>query len=193
MGLARYFRKYIPEFASRTACISKLTKKSERFVWGSLQDIAMNYVCAYLSKRPLLTIYYAALPIKLHTDGSAIGFGAILFQRHGKHLKVVSYFSRRATAVESKYHSCILEILAAFYAIRHFRVYLLGTHFKLVTDCNSLKLTQNKKDIIPRGARCWLYLQDFNFDIEYSKGKYTPHADYLGKNPIRMKYKSVSV
>jgi hypothetical protein len=147
MGLAGYSRKYIPEFATRTACITKLTKLNEKFLLGQNQEAAKNYVCAYLSKKPLLTIFDSTLESKLHTDTSSMGFAAILFQRHDRQLKVVSYYSKRTTADEAKYHLYELETLAVFYAMKHFRVYLLGISFKLITDCNSLKLSQNKKDI----------------------------------------------
>lgn len=57
MGLANYFRKYIPELSARTACITKLTKNNEKFVWGDDQKIAKEYVCAFLSQRPLLSFF----------------------------------------------------------------------------------------------------------------------------------------
>lgn len=42
-----------------------------------------------------------------------------------------------------------------------------------------------KKDLSPRVARWWSYLQDFNFEIVYKKGKYSyiGHVDYLSRNP----------
>jgi hypothetical protein len=86
MGLPGYFRKYIPQFSTRTACITKLTKLNEKFQWGQNHEAAKNYVYAYLSKKPLLTIFDPTLEAELHTDASSIGFGAILFQRHDRQL-----------------------------------------------------------------------------------------------------------
>lgn len=42
----------------------------------------------------------------------------------------------------------------------------------------------NKKDLSPRVARWWTYLQDFQFDIIYKKGKYIAHVDFLSRNPV---------
>lgn len=87
---------------------------------------------------------------------------------------------------ESKYHSYELETLAVVKALQHFRHYLVGVHFKVVTDCNALKLTQKKKDLMPRVARWWIYLQDFDFSLEYRKGTSMSHADYLSRNAVNV-------
>lgn len=81
MGLASYFRRFIPEFASRTASITKLVKNDQKWEWGTEQENARNYVLNYLTQEPLLTIFDPELPTELHTDASSIGFGAILLQK----------------------------------------------------------------------------------------------------------------
>lgn len=59
MGLASYFRRCIPQFAQRTACITKLKKNNEPWVWGLEQNDARNYVILvdHLTSQPLLTIF----------------------------------------------------------------------------------------------------------------------------------------
>lgn len=183
MGLASYFRKFIPNFASRTACITKLTKNNQKWEWGTEQNDARSYVIKHLVTKPLLTIFDPSLPTELHTDASAIGYGAILLQKYNGDNRVVAYFSKRTSPTESRYHSYDLETLAIYNALKHFRVYLLGINFKIITDCNAIKMTMNKKDLSPRIARWWTYLQDFSFEIVYRKGKYISHVDYLSRNP----------
>lgn len=46
-----------------------------------------------------------------------------------------------------------------------------------------MKLTSNKRDLLPRVARWWSYIQDFNFKIEYRKGSKIQHVDFLSRNP----------
>lgn len=184
MGLASYFRKFVPEFASRTACITKLTKSNEPWKWGPEQDSARQYVLKHLSSKPLLTIYDPEKPTELYTDASAIGYGAILVQNVNNIRKVVAYYSKRTSPAESKYCSYDLETLAIYNALKHFRVYLLGIKFKIFTDCNSIKSTMNKRDLSPRVARWWTFLQDFQFEIVYKKGEYIKHVDFLSRNPV---------
>lgn len=65
----------------------------------------------------------------------------------------VSYFSRRATDAETKYHSFELETVTIVYSLRRFRVYLEGIKFRVFTDCNSLALTLGKRTVNSRIAQ----------------------------------------
>lgn len=82
---------------------------------------------------------------------------------------MVAYFSKVTQSAESKYHSYDLETLAVVKALQHFRHYLIGIKFKSVTHWNPLKSTEREKDLWPRVAHWWIYLQDYNFSIEYRK------------------------
>lgn len=103
---------------------------------------------------PILSLYSPRDETELHCDASSAGFGAILLQKKAdRKLHPVFYFSKRTTKTESKYHSFELETLAIIYALRRFRTYLLGLKFKIITDCQALSLTLNKKETNPRIAR----------------------------------------
>ncbi|CAK9829656.1 Transposon Tf2-8 polyprotein [Anthophora retusa] len=179
--LNRY--KHMITTGMRTACITKLTKKDEQWKWGDEQEEARKYILKKLCTKPLLVIFDPTRETELHTDASSLGYGAILFQRVDGDLRVVAYFSRRTTTEESRYHSYELETLAIVNALKYFRVYLLGLNFKIITDCNAVKATGTKKDLIPRVARWWIFLQDYTFELEYRKGKLVEHVDYLSRNP----------
>lgn len=128
------------------------------------------------------------MPTEVHTDASSVGYGAVLMQVHeGGRKRVIAYFSRLTQGAESRYHSYELETLTVVKALQNFRHYIVGIRFTVVTDCNAMKLTQRKKDLLPRVARWWVYLQDFDFDLEYRKGTFMSHADYLSRNPVNVR------
>ncbi len=77
-----------------------------------------------------------------------------------------------------------METLAIINSLKHFRVYLIGIKFTIVTDCNAIKATVNKREILPRVARWWTYLQDFNYEIVYRKGSSLSHVDFFSRNPV---------
>ncbi|CAH2106762.1 unnamed protein product [Euphydryas editha] len=115
---------------------------------------------------------------------SSEGYGAILFQRAGTKLHPVEYYSKRTTHTESRYHSYELETLAVVNSVKHFRHYLYGRTFTVVTDCNSLKASRTKVDLTPRVHRWWAFLQAFDFDIQYREGRRIAHVDFFSRNHL---------
>lgn len=72
---------------------------------------------------------------QLHKDWSAVGLEAVLTQKDEEGREyVVAFASRSNNNAESNYSSYEEEALAAVWAIAHFRPYLYGQHFTLVTD-----------------------------------------------------------
>ncbi|CAH2088870.1 unnamed protein product [Euphydryas editha] len=43
----------------------------------------------------------------------------------------------------------------------------------------------NKKDLSPRVARWWTFLQDLEFEIVYKKGRHISHVDFLSRNSVK--------
>ncbi|GFV87878.1 transposon Tf2-9 polyprotein [Trichonephila clavipes] len=84
---------------------------------------------------------------------------------------------------EKKYTSFDLEVLAVVEALKKFRIYVLGTSFKIITNCDALVKTLSKKELNPRIARWELYLQEFNYTIEHRTGSKIAHVDALSRPP----------
>lgn len=184
VGLASYFRKFVKDFSVIARPLTKLTKKNEPWHFGPEQMKAYSTLKEKLISRPVLALYNPKAKLEVHTDASKLGIGAILLQDDGRGLQPISYFSRQTSPEEQKFHSYELETLAVVTALNRFRVYLLGVDFKLVTDCNAVKSTMTKKDLIPRVARWWIAMQEFDFIIEYRKGLKMAHVDALSRNPV---------
>lgn len=141
-----------------------LTKKNTEFRFKKEEQQMFETLKNRLINAPILSIYSPQDETELHCDASATGFGAILLQRKtDRKLHPVFYFSKRATEVESRYHSYDLETLSIIYALRRFRTYLLGLKFKIITDCQALSLTLNKKETNPRIARWVLEMQNYDY------------------------------
>jgi len=104
----------------------------------------------------------------VHCDASQVGLGAILLQTEKQVLMhPVAYASHQTTTEEMRYHSAELETLAVVWSLQKFCNYLIGKKFKIVTDCSAVKWTFSKKNIIPRIARRWLQIMDFDFEVEH--------------------------
>lgn len=187
LGLVGYFRKFIRNFATLAHPLNKLLKKDAEFVWGQEQDRAFRDLKDKLIHRPILTIYDPNAETELHTDASKVGIGGILMQRSGKDgpFQPVAFYSRQNSPEERNFHAFELETLAVVCSLKKFRVYLLGKKFRIVTDCSALRSTFSKRDLIPRVARWWLLLQEFDCAIEYRPGTKMTHVDALSRNPVQ--------
>ena len=78
--------------------------------------------------------------------------------------RVIAYASRALNQLEKQYSTIQKECLAAVYAMKQFRHYLLGRPFQLMTDHASLQwLTAQKME----GLLCrWaLAMGEYDFDI----------------------------
>lgn len=183
IGLASYFRQFIPNFSKLLKPLYPLTAAGKgKITWTPEHDKILKIICDCLTTEPVLKIFDPSLPIELHTDASSDGYGAVLIQKVNNLPHVVAYFSHRTNDAESRYHSYELETLAVVKAVEHFRHYLYGRRFTVFTDCNSLKASHSKKDLTPRVHRWWAILQSYDFDIVYKEGKNMAHADFLSRN-----------
>ncbi|GFT71662.1 transposon Tf2-6 polyprotein [Trichonephila clavipes] len=94
--------------------------------------------------------------------------------------------SQKTTPAEEKYSSYELEVLAVVNALKKFRTYLLGNHFKIITDCSAFQKTMDKKDLVTRIARRTLLLEEYDYEIVHRSGQRMQHADALSRFPVTM-------
>lgn len=182
VGLASYFRRFVPKFSLLAKPLYDLIKKNAIFIFGVAEREAFETLKCCLASRPVLAIYSPHAETELHCDASASGFGGILLQKQSDNVwKPISYWSQRTTVTEAKYHSYELECLAVVYALKRFHIYLAGQEFRIITDCDSFRLTLNKKDVNPRISRWALFLQNYNYVIVHRPGKRMAHVDALSR------------
>ena len=163
LGLCAYFRKFVAGFSIIAKPIYDLLRKNARFIFGERKYQAFEILKTKLMQAPVLSIYDPRDETELHYDASKLRYGAVLLQRkRDNKFHPIFYFSRCTTDVDSRYHSFELETLAVIYALRRFSVYLEGILFKIITDCNALKLTLDKKEINSRIERRSAELESYD-------------------------------
>ena len=189
LGLCGYYRRFIAGFARIAAPLTALTggtKKEEGAksrqskalpYWGEEEEAAFNHLKQRLMSPPILRRPEFSEPFLLYTDWSTTAIGAILAQRDPNKPKeeyVIAYASRKLTPAERNYSATEGECLAAVWAIKHFRPYLWGTAFTLITDHIALQWLHKNKDLGGRLTRWSLKLQEYDFTIKYRKGPGMP-------------------
>ena len=118
LGLANYYRKFIPNFATIAAPLTDLTKKGmpNKVVWGPAQERAFKTLRDLLTSSPILRLPDLSRQFILRTDASDIGVGAVLLQQYEDGTFPVAYASKKLLKREQNYSVIERECLA--YSLR---------------------------------------------------------------------------
>ncbi|XP_033362977.1 uncharacterized protein LOC117241106 [Bombus vosnesenskii] len=183
LGLAGYYRRFIPDFSKVAKPLTKLLKKDTPFKWTENQENAFNNLKTALMTKPILQYPDFSKPFNLTTDASGYAISDVLSQGPiGKDLPI-AYASRLLNSAEQNYSTIEKECLAIVYSAMHFRPYLYGRKFTIVTDHKPLVWMHSIKDPTSRIWKWKLKLSDFEFDIVYKEGRANANADALSRNP----------
>ena len=179
LGMATYSARFIPDFATLTEPLRQLTKNGEPWVWGPSQVMAFKRLKGALSSDITMSYFDPSLETEIYVDASPVGLAGMLTQKG----KIISFASRALSGVEQRYSQTEREALAIVWACEHFRMYVLGSEFKVITDHKPLVNIWDKPCPPLRISRWGLRLQPFKFQIVYQSGKENP-ADYMSRHPL---------
>ena len=155
------------------------------FQWDEPQDSAFNALRASLSLPPILIHPNFNKPFLLFTDASNVSIGAILAQQDKNKVDhPISYYSKTLSKAERNYSVTESKCLAVLPSIKHFRPFLYGTHFTIITNHSSLNWLQQMKDPDGRLTHWALFLQAYNFSIVHRAGAIHQNANGLSRLPM---------
>lgn len=190
IGLASFFRRFVPNFAHIARPLTSLTKNDTSFQWLEEQEKAFAEIKRKLLTEPVLKIYNpSASRTELHTDASSYGIAAMLMQKETESdpLRLVYAISRCTSDAEAKYHSSRLELMAIAWALERLRPMLIGIKFFVLTDCESLVHMNAKKTKNAQISRWISQISEYDLDILHRKGERMQHVDALSRAPVSEK------
>ena len=139
LGMTNYVSRFIPKYADIVAPLRGLTHKGTKFKWEGVHEAALVQLKSSLTSDKVMSYFDPSKTSVLIVDASPVGLGAILTQEG----KVLSYASEALSSTEQRFSQIEREPLAIAWGCHHFRVYLLGSHFKVITDHKPLLPTFN--------------------------------------------------
>ena len=166
----------------------QLLKKDNEWIWTEEHTAAFENLKQKITEIPCLAHYHSDYPNIITTDASTKGLGATLWQKQPDgNLKPIGFASRFLSDTEKKYAINELELLAVFWGLEHFRLYVYGKRIKLLNDHQALesliKRNRSNKTYSARLTRWLDRLTHFTINVSHIAGKHLALTDYLSRNP----------
>ena len=191
LGFCNYYRKFIKDFSKIAYPLTELTKKEKPFEWNENQQESFDELKKAMTNTPVLRCADPKLPYEVTTDASDIGIGGVLTQTDDSGARPVAYTSRKLSDTEQRYSTPEKELLSIIHALETWRPYLHGSKFIINTDHHPLKYLDTQKSLSRKQARWVEFMQEFNYEIKYIKGKTNIVADALSRKGKSEQNKSV--
>jgi hypothetical protein len=156
LGLANFYRRFVPAFATTAKPLTILLQKGIDFRWTDTEQTSFDAIKHLLTSAPVLQLPDPQRPFIISTDASNYAIGAVL-QQHDEHGNIhpVAFESKTLNSAELKYPIREKELRAIVHALDKWRPYLLGNHIVIQTDHESLRYLKTQPKLTPRLAR-WL-------------------------------------
>lgn len=126
------------------------------FEWTVKFSKALEYFKEALISEPILKLPCWEKKFVIKTNASATGVGAALIQLYDEGLMHASYASRTMKVHDSRYLKTNQEGFAVVWTVNHFKLYVMGTPFLIVTNhvaLTSLKPKKNQEEKMLRYAK----------------------------------------
>ncbi|GBG77802.1 hypothetical protein CBR_g25733 [Chara braunii] len=138
LGLANYYRKFVRNFSTIAAPLRRLLKKETIWKWDKDCTSSMKKLKQALIEYPVLKVADPSLPFVVTTDASQYGIGVVLQHDDGNRYRPVEFMSARMPSEKVATSTYERELYALRQALEHWKHYLLGRHFKVYSDHETL-------------------------------------------------------
>ncbi|GBG67920.1 hypothetical protein CBR_g1039 [Chara braunii] len=163
------------------ASFARLLKKEAIWQWDRDSTSALKRLKRALIEYPVLKVADPSLPFVVTTDASRYGIGVVLQQDDGNGYRPVEFMSARMPSEKVATSTYERELYALKQALEHWKHYLLGRHFKMYSDHETLRWLKTQAKMTPKLTRWAAEIDQYDFELQPVKGKYNVVADALSR------------
>jgi hypothetical protein len=174
LGLTGYYRKFVWNYGRIATPLTTLTKK-DAFSWTPEATKAFEQLKEVMCKAPVLTTPNFTKTFIVECYASGNGIGVVLMQE-GRPLAFESRPLKGKELHKPIYEKEMMEIL---HALKKWHPYLIGRHFKVKKDHDSLKYFLEQRLSSEEQQKWVTKILGYDFEIVYKKGKQNVVADAL--------------
>lgn len=126
---------------------------------------------------PVLTMPNFNQEFVLEADASGYGVGVVLMQNQ----QTIAYFSKLSGPRSQQKSIYEKELLAICLAVQRWKHYLLGRHFIVRSDQQSLRFLTQQREVNPEYQKWVTKLLGFDFEIQFKPRSANRVADALSR------------
>nr|KYP31052.1 Retrovirus-related Pol polyprotein from transposon 17.6 [Cajanus cajan] len=176
LGLTGFYRRFICGYVAIATPLTDLLKATQ-FNWNTSAQQAFTQLKSRITSAPVLALPDFTSSFVVETDASATAIGAVLSQKGHP----IAFFSKKLCPKMQSESVYVREMFAVTEAVKKWRQYLIGHHFQIITDQQSLKNLLSQAIHTPAQQKWATKLLGFDFDIIYRPGKHNLAADALSR------------
>ena len=191
IGAINYYAKFIPNMSMIAEPLNRLRGSGVKWSFGTEQKKAFDTLKQVLSSDKVLVQYNPDLPIKVDSDASKSGLGAVISHIYpdGSE-RPIEYASRSLNAAEKNYGQIEKEALSLVWAVKKFHRYIFARKFELVTDHKPLKFLLGENKQIPemgvsRIQRWGVLLASYQYTLKFRTTSNHGNADVCSRFYLR--------
>lgn len=183
VAFCNYYRKFIKNFAQIAQPLNNMSRKGKVFEWTEDCQKSFETLRELLINSPILQYpdFSESNNFILRTDASGYSVGSVLSNGDDR---PVAYASRVLNQAEKRYCTIEKELLAIVWSVNHFRPYLYGKKFTILSDHKPLMYLFGMKNPTSRLTKFRLALAEYDFTVEYVTGASNVTADALSRISI---------
>ena len=181
LGLAGYFRRFLPHYSESTCALTDLLKKNAKFVWNDACEQAFLDIKSRLASRPILRPPDYDQPFLMAVDASDKAIGAYLFQCVDGIEHPICFLSKKLNKHQRNYSTVEKEAFGLLFATRAFSVYFGTSPVVVYTDHSPLQFLQRMSNYNQKLLRWNLELQEYNLTVKHRPGRENILPDLLSR------------
>jgi hypothetical protein len=166
LGLTGYYHMFVRHYRRIATPLMALTKK-DSFSWTPEETKAFEQLKEVMCKAPILTTPHFTKTFIVECDASGNGIGVVLMQEG----RTLSFESRPLKGKDLHKPIYEKEMMAILHAFKKWCPCLIGRHFKVKTDHDSLKYFLEQRLCLEEQKKWVTKILGYDFEIIYKKGK----------------------
>lgn len=154
--------------------------RKDNFGWTGKESEAFDTLKRDMVAAPVLVMPDFTKTFIVETDASGYGLGAVLMQEG----RPIAYYSKLLGPRAQSKSVYKKELMAVCLSILKWKHYLIGRHFIVRTDQQSLRYITQQREIAGDYQKWVSKLMAYDFEVQYKPGTSNRVADALSRKTV---------